>query len=60
MKNLYREVNWVLRDLSPLPVEGHAAKRLGNLSSFISGMVHKGKSHLSELGSGLPQDIDAE
>lgn len=59
MKTLYRGVYRLLSDLSPIPVQGHAAKRLGNLSGFISGMIHKGKSHLPDLGSGLPQDIDA-
>lgn len=60
MQNLYREVNHLLTSWSPTPVQGHAAKRLNNLSGFICGMIRKGKPHLSDIGKGLPQDIDSE
>ena len=58
-KNVFTEVKKSLCDLSPLPVQGHALKRIITLSSLISGMIEKGKSHLSKIGSGLPQNINS-
>ncbi len=60
MKILYRQIHELLSSWSPCPVQGNSAKRLNNLSGFISGMIHKGSSHLSDIGSGLIKDIDAE
>ena len=59
MKNLFREIQERLVSLSPEPPRGNALKRLTNLSGFISGMIRKGSSHLPDIGSGLPKDIDA-
>lgn len=58
MKNLYKSVQSRLVDLSGNP-QGNALKRLNKLSGFICGMIHKGNSNLPDIGSGLPQDIDA-
>ena len=48
-----------LCDFSPYEVQGHVQKRLNTLSGLVSGMVERGKSHLSHIGTGLPQDINA-
>lgn len=59
MKNLYKAVQSRLVDLSEQP-QGNALKRLNKLSGFICGMIRKGNSNLPDIGSGLPQDIDAD
>ena len=38
---------------------GNALKHLNKLSGFMCGMIRKGNSNLPDIGSGLPQDIDA-
>lgn len=58
MKNLYNGVQTRLFALSDKP-KGNALKRINNLSGFICGMIRKGSSYLPDIGSGLPQDIDA-
>lgn len=60
MKNLFIRVKKRLLSTSDTPIEGHALKRINNLSGFITGMIRKGSSHLPDIGSGLPQDIDAQ
>ena len=42
-----------------MPVRGYVAQRLNSLSGLISGAIHSGSSHLSKIGSGLPQNINA-
>ena len=59
MKNLFVQIKERLISLNIETPQGHALKRINNLSGFISGMIHKGSSHLPDIGSGLPQDIDA-
>jgi hypothetical protein len=34
-------------------------KRINNLSGMIAGMIRKGSCHMADIGSGLPQNIDA-
>lgn len=58
MKNLYKSVQSRILALSG-NVKGYELKRLNNLSGFICGMIRKGNSNLPDIGSGLPQDIDA-
>lgn len=59
MKNLYTQVNnWLISACSH-PPQGHNKTRLNNLTGFITGMIRKGSSHLSNIGSGLPKSIDA-
>ena len=55
--SLYSNIQKSLCGLSSDPPQGHALKRLNSLSAMISGMITKGKSHLSKIGSGLPQEI---
>ena len=55
--SLYGNIQKSLSELSPHLPQGHALKRLNSLSALISGMITKGKSHLSKIGSGLPQEI---
>lgn len=57
--NLYSQVNAALCGVSGNTVQGHALKRLNTLSGLICGMIRKGSSHLADIGTGLPQDIDA-
>ena len=40
-------------------MSGYAAQRLTSLSGLITGMIHTGSSHLSKIGTGLPQPINA-
>ena len=59
MKKLFTEVQRCLFSISERPPEGNALKRLNNLSGFVSGMIRKGNSHLPDIGSGLPQNINS-
>ena len=58
MKNLYKAIQSRIVGLNE-GVQGHALRRLNNLSGFICGMIRKGSSSLPDIGSGLPQDINA-
>ena len=58
MENLYCKIQSRLVNLSPIAPQGNALKRINNLSGFICGMIRKGSCHLSDIGSGLPQDIN--
>ena len=58
MKNLYKSIQSRLVNISSHP-QGNALKRLNKLSGFICGMIRKGNSNLPDIGSGLPQAIDA-
>ena len=59
MKKLFSRIQTRLVNLSTKTPEGHALKRINTLSGLISGMIRKGSSHLPDLGSGLPQNINA-
>ena len=59
MKKLFNQIHRRLVSLSVETPQGHALKRLNNLSGFISGMIRKGSSHLPDIGSGLPKNIDS-
>jgi len=59
MKSLYLEVHNQLMSLYEHKPEGQAYGRVKQLSGFITGMIHKGKSSMPAIGSGLPQDIYA-
>ncbi len=59
MKNLFNQIKKRLVSLSIEVPEGNALKRINNLSGFINGMIRKGSSHLPDIGSGLPQNIDS-
>lgn len=59
MKKVFRAIQSRLYNLSEGTPKGHAAKRLNTLSGLVSGMIHKGSSHLVDIGSGIPQNIDA-
>lgn len=58
MKKLFSQIEARLKSFSDGPCEGHELKRLHNLSGFITGMIRKGSSHLADIGSGLPQNIN--
>lgn len=60
MKNFFTQIQKRLISLSDSPVQGHALKRINNLSGFVSGMIRKGSSHLPDIGSGLRQNINAD
>lgn len=59
MKRLFTEIQRSLFNISDQPPEGNALKRLNNLSGFVTGMIRKGSSHLPDIGSGLPQNINS-
>ncbi len=59
MKKLFTEIQRSLFSISENRPEGHALKRLNNLSGFVCGMIRKGSSHLPDIGSGLPQNINS-
>ena len=42
-----------------MPPQGNDLKRVNNLCGMIAGMVRKGSCHMADIGSGLPQNIDA-
>ena len=58
MKKVFRAIQSRLYNLSEGRPTGHAAKRLNTLSGLVSGMIRKGSSHLVDIGSGIPQNID--
>lgn len=58
MKNSFKRIKTQLEQLSGNP-QGHAAARINRLSGLVNGMVRKGSSHLVDLGSGIPENIDA-
>ena len=60
MKKLFSRIQTRLVNLSIEKPEGHALKRINTLSGLISGMIRKGSSHLPDIGSGLPQNINAD
>jgi hypothetical protein len=59
MKSIYLEVHDKLISMHEHKLEGHAYSRLKQLSGFITGMISKGNSSLPDVGSGIPQNIDA-
>lgn len=58
MKSTFSQVKDSLKSLYPQELRGHALSRLNSLCGLITGMILKKSSHLPDLGSGLPQDID--
>ncbi|MDZ7876655.1 MAG: hypothetical protein U5L45_03245 [Saprospiraceae bacterium] len=58
-KKTFSEIRTFLDHYSPQPATGYIAQRLNSLSGLISGAIHSGSSHLSKIGSGLPQNINA-
>lgn len=60
MKNkIFTDIKKALIELSPVHVQGHALKRINSLTGLIKGMIDKKSSHLSKIGTGLEQDINA-
>lgn len=59
MKILYTRIRCLLLNTYDQAPEGNALKRIHSLSGLITGMIRKGNSSLPAIGSGLPQDIDA-
>lgn len=57
MKNSFRRIKTQLQQLSGNP-QGHAAKRIDTLSGLVNGMIRKGSSHLVDIGSGIPKNIE--
>jgi hypothetical protein len=60
MKNFFREVQRRLISLHIVAPQGHALKRINNISGFVSGMIRKGSSHMPDIGSGLRKNINAD
>ena len=60
MKKLFSRIQTRLVNLSIKKPEGNALKRINTLSGLINGMIRKGSSHLPDIGSGLPQNINAD
>jgi hypothetical protein len=58
MKNSFRRIETQRSSLSGNP-KGHAASRIKRLRGLVNGIIRKGSSHLSDIGSGIPEDIDA-
>jgi len=59
MKSLFKKVNDFLLSTYSKEPQGHCKTRINNLTGFVTGMIRKGSSHLSDIGSGLPKNIDA-
>ena len=58
MKSSFRCIDNQLQELSGNPT-GNAKKRITRLSGLVNGMIRKGSSHLSDMGSGIIDNIDA-
>lgn len=59
MKNLYNQLRRSLCSVYEVPPQGNELKRINTLCGMIAGMIRKGSSHMADIGSGLPQNIDA-
>lgn len=59
MKNIFSTVFGYLSSFGDSAPQGHDHTRIKLLSGLITGMINKGNSSLPDIGSGLPQDIDA-
>lgn len=59
MKKLFSQLHQKLCSIYEKPPQGNALKRITTLSGLIAGMIRKGSSNLPDIGSGLPQNIDA-
>lgn len=59
MKNVFRRIQSQLVSVSGTNPSGNALKRINTLSGLVNGMIRKGSSHLPDLGSGIPKNIDA-
>jgi len=59
MKSLFRSIQDTLGNIHESPLQGHALSRQNNLCGFICGMIRKGNSSLSDIGSGLSKNINA-
>jgi hypothetical protein len=59
MKKVFKEIQSRLVSLHEIAPQGNALKRINTLSGLVSGMIRKGSSHLPDIGSGLPKNIDA-
>jgi hypothetical protein len=59
LKKLFNQIQTRLTSVHATTPEGHALKRIHTLSGLISGMIRKGSSHLPDIGSGIPKNIDA-
>ena len=59
MKKVFHQIQSRLISLSGTAPQGNALKRLNTLSGLVSGMIRKGSSHLPDIGSGIPKNIDA-
>jgi len=60
MKKVFQQIQTRLVNISLVKPEGNALKRINTLSGLVSGMIRKGSSHLPDIGSGLPQNINAD
>lgn len=58
MKSIFSQVKDSLKILYGQEPQGHHIKRLNSLCGLITGMLIKKSSHLPDLASGLPQDIN--
>ena len=59
MKSLFSKILKYLTSSCESTPKGNALKRLHTLSGLISGMIRKGDSSLSAVGSGIPKNIEA-
>jgi hypothetical protein len=60
MKNLYAQVHQSLIGTYGTAPQGKVLKQINNLCGMITGMIRKGSCHMPDIGSGLPQNIDAK
>lgn len=58
-KTIFSQVKYSLKSLHQQEPTGHRLKRLNSLSGLVTGMIRRKSSHLPDIGSGLPQDINA-
>lgn len=59
MKKLFSQLHEKLCSVYEKPPQGNELKRIANLSGLIAGMIRKNSCHMSDIGSGLPQNIEA-
>jgi len=59
LKKLFNELQKQLCSVYEEPPTGNDLKRIKTLSGLVSGMIRKNSSYLADIGSGLPQIINA-
>jgi Transposase DDE domain len=57
--NVYKQVESSLKKVYPPNLQGYAQRRFNHLVAYVSSLIDKNRSSMSQLGSNIPTDIQA-